>query len=203
MRFLVLCLVFMLLLSSSFAGFVYGEIYQSNLEELNNTLIKIEGSFSYQIVVHNANYSVFLPEGDYTISASYFDEQGNLILYTEEIVKVGKEDQKVDLVLKPTSSVDYYLISIILAVTAIIIILLKLKGKSVPEPPTRKKSLDSDAKKVLQALDSFEGRATQKELKQTLNFSDAKLSLIITELEELEYIKKFKRGRGNIIRKIQ
>ena len=75
---------------------------------------------------------------------------------------------------------------------------------AIPEKKEEKKpvKLDEDMRKVLQALESNEKRATQKELKGMLRFSDAKLSLIIAELEEGGYVKKFKRGRGNIIRKL-
>lgn len=63
------------------------------------------------------------------------------------------------------------------------------------------KELDEEAEKVLKAIEGFEVRVSQKELRQALNYSDAKLSLILTELEHTGKIKKFKRGRGNIIRK--
>ncbi|MEM4268133.1 MAG: hypothetical protein QXK37_04870 [Candidatus Woesearchaeota archaeon] len=42
-------------------------------------------------------------------------------------------------------------------------------------------------------------RITQKELRKQLPFSEAKVSLILTELEANGKIKKIKRGRGNII----
>ncbi len=191
-------LLFILLLACySIAAFVSGDIYTSDLNELNKTFVKIEGEFSYQLVLDKGNYSVFLPEGDYKISASHFDENGNIALHVEEQVKVGTEDQKIDLVLKPVIHPAIY-IGFIIAVIIILFLLLQKK----PIKQVKKQELDDDAKKVMQTLVSFEGRSTQKELRQTLNFSDAKLSLIIAELEELGYIKKFKRGRGNIIKKI-
>ena len=39
-------------------------------------------------------------------------------------------------------------------------------------------------------------------MKGTLKFSDSKLSLILTELENVGKIKKFKRGRANVVRKL-
>ncbi len=77
----------------------------------------------------------------------------------------------------------------------------KKKGYDEEKKP-KVAELDENGKKILQMLDIFEGRATQKELKDSLNFSDAKLSLILSELEQMEKIKKFKRGRGNVIRKL-
>jgi len=101
---------FLLLVSSVYPAFVYGDIYSSNLEKINKTLVKVEGEFSYQVVTDKANYSIFLPEGEYRISASSFNEQGDLVLYTEENIKVGSEDQKVDLVLSHVSTFDQLII---------------------------------------------------------------------------------------------
>lgn len=207
-RFILLILLF---LNLAFSGYVYGEIYSYTFEKLDSAVIKIEGSFSYQFVAHSSNYSIHLPEGEYKISASSYNEQGNLELYAEEEINVGEENQRIDLILTPVINL-YYLLGIgIIILIIIAAILIKLRRTPAPksmEPEQKQEvkkslSLDEDAKKVLQALESFEGRATQKEIKETLNFSDAKLSLILTELEEYDYIKKFKRGRGNIIKKIK
>ena len=202
-----------LLLFVSFcsAAYVYGDMYTHDLEKLNETTIRIEGRFSYQLVTEKANYSIFLPEGEYTISASSFDEDGNLALYAEERIKVGEQNQQMDLVLQPVNEYDNTLLYAGLLLLIVIIFLWtnsKFHPKKVPEPekkkmPVRKKiELDEDAKKVLQVLDSFEKRATQKELRTALNFSDTKLSLILTELEHLGHIKKFKRGRANIVKRL-
>ncbi|MFA5050265.1 MAG: hypothetical protein WC501_04625 [Candidatus Micrarchaeia archaeon] len=194
----------LVLFSISYPSFIHGNIYSSDMNKLDNVFIKIEGSFSYYKVAESSNYSLFLPEGEYLISASSFDESGNLMYYFENNIIVNEEDQKIDLVLEPVSnSYLFYIIAILL----IIVITLSFKffkkeekKQEVSIPVTN--VLDENSKKVLQTIESFEGRCTQKELKQSLNFSDAKLSLILTELESLSKIKKFKRGRGNIIKKL-
>ena len=157
------------------------------------------------------------------------------IFLASDQIKVGTQDQRLDLVLNRASSVwDYSLpIAIILVLIAVFIWANRFwnhpkEGKrsnasertnknpntlsesseimveSAPEPGKSivRPELDSDAKKVLSALDSSEGRSTQKELRESLNFSDAKMSLILSELESSGYIKRFKRGRGNVIRKL-
>ena len=43
------------------------------------------------------------------------------------------------------------------------------------------------------------GRTTQKEIRKNFPMSEAKISLIITELEHRGKIEKIKRGRSNII----
>jgi len=209
-----------LLSGSAFPAFVHGDIYSAGLEKLNKTAIRIDGRFSYQLVTDRSNYSIFLPEGEYAISASTFDEAGNPVLHVEEKVKVGASDQKVDLVLKPVTTIaDYlpYLAALILIAIVFVWANRHWETKSgavesqdveteeasnPPQTSTLPVELDADAKKVLSILDSMEGRSTQKELGESAGFSDAKLSLILSELESIGKIKKFKRGRGNIIRKL-
>lgn len=54
--------------------------------------------------------------------------------------------------------------------------------------------------KVLELMANNDGRISQKELrKELLPLSEAKVSLIITELEHLGKIEKIKKGRGNIL----
>jgi uncharacterized membrane protein len=86
------------------------------------------------------------------------------------------------------------------------------KGKMRPKgekPQTARKAknakkdelvLTPDQKLVADALRKSGGHATQKELRKAIPYSEAKVSLLITELEEMGAVKKFKRGRGNIVK---
>lgn len=201
MRPSLVVLSLLLVASLSHASFVYGDIYENNLEKLNKTVISVEGGFSYQLVTDKANYSIFLPEGEYTISASATDGSGSA-LRAEERVKVGPEDQRMDLVLKPMMDIGQLGLLVAFLLVVMVSIWSNRHRLMKPKPQAKPAELDGDAKSVLKLLDGFEGRATQKELKEALRFSDAKLSLILTELEHLGKIKKFKRGRANIIRKL-
>ena len=210
MRLAVFLLVFFLLASLTHSAYVYGDIYKlNNFEKLNSSVIKIDGRFSYQMVNKKTNYSIELPEGDYNISAEYYDENGNMVLYARQGVKLGGDNQRIDLILLPTGNTFEYILGAGAAIIALFIfynVVIKNAHQNKPgqkehtEPKATE--LDDDAKRVLQTLESSESRATQKEIKDALHFSDAKLSLILTELEQMGKIKKFKRGRGNIIRKL-
>ncbi len=60
----------------------------------------------------------------------------------------------------------------------------------------------ADQNKVMQTLSTFGNRASQKDLRKALHFwSEAKVSMELTELEDVGAIRKIKKGRGNIIRK--
>jgi uncharacterized membrane protein len=63
------------------------------------------------------------------------------------------------------------------------------------------KQLSADQKKVVSTIHSYGNRVTQKELRKALpEWSEAKVSIEVTELEDLGFIRKIKKGRGNILR---
>jgi uncharacterized membrane protein len=97
----------------------------------------------------------------------------------------------------------------VLAISAVIAALLIQKKKnkkhiqeervfSGKEEKYTKK--DSDIKSmILNEISGMDGRATQKGLRKIIPFSESKISLVITELENEGKIKKIRKGRGNIL----
>ena len=61
---------------------------------------------------------------------------------------------------------------------------------------------DSSYSQVLHLIQEHK-RITQKDIRKAVPLSEAKISLIITELEEKGIVKKIKKGRGNIILLLQ
>ena len=60
--------------------------------------------------------------------------------------------------------------------------------------------LSPELKMAVSILRKSGGHMTQKELRKAMPYSEAKVSLIVTELEEMKAVRKFKRGRGNIVK---
>jgi uncharacterized membrane protein len=60
-------------------------------------------------------------------------------------------------------------------------------------------AIPSDLQEVLSIIRDRGGRITQKDLRLRLNCSEAKASLMITDLEDRGLVKKVKKGRGNVI----
>lgn len=58
---------------------------------------------------------------------------------------------------------------------------------------------DDIAKKIIEIIKEEGGRTTQKHIRRKIPFSEAKISLAITELEAKNKIQKIKKGRGNVI----
>ncbi|MFC1686884.1 helix-turn-helix transcriptional regulator [Nanoarchaeota archaeon] len=69
------------------------------------------------------------------------------------------------------------------------------------EQEEQSSSSESDqVEKTLEIIKQNDGRITQKELrKEMMHLSEAKISLIITELEHKGKVEKIKKGRGNVV----
>ncbi|MBM3282364.1 MAG: hypothetical protein FJY86_03425 [Candidatus Diapherotrites archaeon] len=62
-----------------------------------------------------------------------------------------------------------------------------------------KVELDNYAKEMIQHLKRGGNRLTQKELREKVTIGEAKVSLVVSELESEKIIKKIKKGRANIL----
>jgi uncharacterized membrane protein len=52
---------------------------------------------------------------------------------------------------------------------------------------------------IIKIIKENKGRVTQKDIRKQIPLSEAKISLMITELEDKGIVKRIKKGRGNII----
>lgn len=71
-------------------------------------------------------------------------------------------------------------------------------GSIDPESPET--NLPDDLKEIMNLIRANGNRITQRELRKKSPYSESKVSLMLSDLEERGLIEKFKRGRGNIIR---
>ncbi len=67
------------------------------------------------------------------------------------------------------------------------------------EPVDAESAIPSDLQEMLSIIRDQGGRITQKDLRLRLNCSEAKASLMITDLEDRGLVRKMKKGRGNVI----
>jgi uncharacterized membrane protein len=119
-----------------------------------------------------------------------------------------------DLELKNESNTRYYIITIILVFAALSILLWIRKKKNKPIeqgaeetiriPPentakTESKELPEDLREIYELILKRGGRVTQKELRKEVKYGEAKVSLLIADLENRGLVKKIKKGRANII----
>jgi uncharacterized membrane protein len=69
----------------------------------------------------------------------------------------------------------------------------------VTVPPASMAGLSDDLKQVVAIIEKNGGRITQLDLRKSLSYSEAKVSLMITDLESRGILRKVKKGRGNVI----
>lgn len=220
MKFLVaFMLVLTLLHSATISGTVYSYDY---FEPLDNAIVSFHGPAEYQVLAKDGNYSINLPPGQYNVSSLQY-RNGSLEYMVKETLFVGDENQTFDLVAfapvffendelpdlnlnfeaarEPAQDYTVFYAAAALAALAIAFFLLKgrLAGTQASGARTEPE-MGGDEKDVLRMLAENEGRMGQRELRGILKYSESKMSLILTELEVTGRIKRFKKGRENIIK---
>ncbi len=209
MRYSIL-LVLLLTIPLSTAATIQGTVYDLSLEPQTNVIVEIDSTPLQRQVIKEGTYEFTLSPGSYTLSVKSNQDE-TLIEESIEITHDG--DYTVDLftlldlsefeefVEESQTELDLngetptYVVWIIGA-AVIVGVILFFKRKKI-EPETKKQ--DPLAEKIIKILKENDGRMTQKELRKHFPFSEAKMSLAITELEANKKIKKIKKGRGNII----
>ncbi len=159
-------------------------------------------------------------EGDYVHDLLLFPSTELDKQYLGDINLTG------DLVTKSDSNQIYYIITIFLVFAALLILywMRKKKNKPIekspgetigilpeisPEVPpvipleniakTESIELPEDLREIYGLLLKKGGRVTQKDLRKEVKYGEAKVSLMIADLENRGLVKKIKRGRANII----
>ncbi len=213
MRFLVALLLLVVPVSGAI---IHGTVYSwDNLKPLPKAVVTINTTPEQRVVTENGTYSFVVPPGTYVIKAYYYDH-GELELYDEEVVKVrGNGSYVLDLILFPNLNYNESIPNVQLnlesgnqfppvfvflpAVFLFAIFLLVRRRKGVEEEKEIEEELPEDLKEVVEIIRKEGGRITQKELRKRLGYSEAKVSLMIADLERRGIVEKVRKGRGNII----
>ena len=191
------------------AADIEGKVYDFYLEPVNNAIVEINTEPKQVIVTKDSSYSFSVPQGDYILSASYSNDEE---FYYEENLTV-KEDgvYNIDIILAPLLEEDEGLEDLeiefeepasrkmlylfLMAATIAVISFLFLKKKKT----TPVEHSDELTKSVIKFIKDNGNRTTQKDIREKFPASEAKISLILTELEDGRIIKKIKKGRSNVI----
>ena len=202
----------LLLIPSVSAATIHGTIYDSDIAPLNGVIVTINTIPEQTAIASNGEYSFEVSEGDYILEFEYFENGELSYYYTEEISIIEEGDYLRDIILLPNLNSDLdddsfeilnpyegfnfsWIIVLIACLVAVYLI-----WKNLKKPKEKKTSLEEDeVEKVLEFIKKEGGRTTQKDIRKKLLFSEAKASLVLTELEHDKKIRRIKKGRGNII----
>jgi len=218
-------LLFAALHAANLSGSVYS---MDSFDAVRGVVIKAEGASTYQTFSMDGTYAMDIPAGEYTVKALYYVE-GNLEGYAEDRITLGEGGASYDFVLFapdefegvvgfdlpevdeeiPERKEDWTpfivgaaVLLIVIAVAYFLLTKKKPEGKGVrkEEVPPQKHELDEEEKKVLEILKESEGMRNQKELREIMKCTEAKMSLLISGLEAQGYVKRIKKGRENIVK---
>jgi uncharacterized membrane protein len=207
------------------AATIFGTVYDFDLQQVDNVRISINTTPGQQLIATSGRYSINVPPGDYLITAEQL-QAGNVIASTEEVVTITKEGSYVidlivfpsfdeellndsDLVIDDMSETPSWNAAIIGLIIGLILILIVImyrvtnilsRVKKSLKPEEKQQTTPKDLQQLIDLIKSNDNRVTQKELRQRLpQLSEAKISLMIADLEKRGVVEKIKKGRGNII----
>lgn len=216
----ILTLFIFILFSLNVSGaYIHGVIYDTNLDKINNAVIEVDSIPKQRILSVNGSYSLFLPPGDYTISAKYYDEiilqntkenisiidDGEYIIDLFLFIDISIEEKLMDeydfldIESPYKTNITPYIIGLLVFILVITLIFLWIRNNDNDLDKKISQFKDNDIEKILILLEKNHGRLTQKEIRKEIPLSEAKISLMISELEKENKIKRIKKGRGNII----
>lgn len=151
-------------------------------------------------------------EGDFIHDLLLFPPTESEYEYLGDINLTG------DLELKSDYNQIYYIITTIIGFAALLILywVKKKKNKPIEKSPgetteipheippenitkTESTELPEDVCEIYELILKKGGRVTQKELRKEVKYGEAKVSLMIADMENRGLIKKIKKGRANII----
>jgi len=220
---LLYLLLFILIINSVSAATIHGAIYSFDLDKQPDTIVTVNSVPEQTIVSKDGTYSFELDLGEYEITATYTNDnqvetvtesikiqkQGSYTLdlilfpsFEQEDLLFEKTDEKVDDLTESIRILDVVMFLLSLIGFGIIFYIALKYRKSLSEVSKeieKGKLKDKLQQEVVEFIKEKGGRTTQKEIRKHFPSSEAKISLVISELEHKKVIEKIKKGRGNII----
>ncbi|MFH0870370.1 MAG: hypothetical protein V1866_04930 [archaeon] len=208
---------------------IHGRIFDYSFEIAKNSIVKINSMPTQVMVSTDGNYSFSVPEGDFQIVALQKDSADMLMYYVEENISILSDGDYVrDLIMFPAKELDeldldpdlmqmingagetdkddtstgtkytplYIVLGAIVIVLAFALKKILLRKKKSGHNPYAE---ESDDLADMLAFIKKHRRVTQKDIRKEFSLSEAKISLLLTDLESQHKIRKIKKGRGNII----
>lgn len=226
---IILCFLFIPIVHGAT---IKGNIYDLGLNPLNGVIVTIDTMPQQVFIVTDNSYEFIVKEGNYQITANYEDDlftsenitivdngtyKLDLILLPSitgiELTNFENEDMNINLNNnnlddKSKSQFGLLFILIVIAFIALAIVFFAnifFAKKFQLEIDESTESLEDDQIMIdiSKKLKDNGGSLTQKDLRKELGIGEAKLSVILTQLENDKLIEKIKKGRGNIIRLIR
>lgn len=213
---------------STNAARIHGNIYEwYTLEPLYNVIVYVNSTPPQRFVATRGFYEFELEKGNYMLVAKYYEGNKLVYIYEENITIQSDGNFTIDIIMFPNidleekifkeSDVNFSiedvlwlqkrekiqemrdLLLIFLGAILLFLFVFFLLRKTREKGQETSEELPDDLKEMVEIIKENGGRITQLELRKKLNYSEAKISLMLADLERRGLIEKFKRGKGNII----
>lgn len=214
--------MFLVSLNIASAAILHGTIYDADFDKVSNAIVQVNTSTPQRFVSTEGQYSFVLDPGRYEITAVY-ELPNHVLLFANQNITISGDGYYVnDIFLKPTNPISgnvvyevrgeselmswltsYWWSSLVVVILIIVVTMLLSRNKAYKKLEKKiegEGAEDKYLKDVLKLIKKEGGRTTQKEIRKKIPLSEAKISLLITDLEDKGIIKKIKKGRGNIIK---
>jgi len=199
-----------------FSATIYGAIYDYSLDKANDVRVEINTEPRQFYISKNGSYAFNVPNGNYRVEAKQYI--GNLLKASvrEDITIKDDGSYVLDLILFPSleedlldddiniiepypeKEINFMALTILVLVILMAFFVFYLKKTSLRIEKTEEK-FENDLGGIIKIIKQEGGRTTQKYIRKQIPLSEAKISLMIDELEHKGIIEKIKKGRGNII----
>lgn len=215
MRGYLIVLFILLNISVVSAATITGSIYDLDLNKVNNVILSIDSTPKQTFVSKEGSYVFTVKPGDYIIKATYKDlianesisitDDGNytldLILFpniAEEQAELEESSIKEEHVPFETKVKGIYIAITILSL-AILVAIIHFSFRERNKDLNSNNNESVDIQKVLDFIKGEGGRTTQKDIRRQFGLSEAKISLMVTELEHKGQVERIKKGRANVV----
>ena len=207
---------------------IYGTVYDLQLSEVKQVVLEINSTPSQKFVSLNGSYEFQVTKGDFKITASKNNvsaesetisiiEEGkykiDLILLSFDVdTSLEPIDDEIDLTEDEASAFEtqtqFPTTLVVVAVFVCGLIFLVFwtrkesktpKNASFQEPPRKEEKLNEVQKDLVEKIRQNGGIINQVELRKKVPYSEARVSMELDVLEQKGVLKKFKKGRGNIV----
>lgn len=215
--FIISISLILLITTIATAAEIKGTIYDSSLNPIKNIIVEISTEPTQKQLVKDGSYSFQVQEGTYILTARTTESK----ILTQENITIKNEGEfnldlfvfentdELEQILIDTNNITVeeslsYTIWIVLIVMGLVLLIVayflkKKQHKPSSETEIEHKPSQDDLNKILTIIKNEGGRTTQKEIRKHFPLSEAKISLMITELEHKNKIEKIKKGRTNVL----
>jgi len=217
MKLIIIVLMILLFPQLVSSATIYGAIYDYSLDKARDIRVEIDTEPRQFYISKNGSYAFNVPNGNYRVGANQYvgsllkasvsenitiKDEGSYVLDLILFPNIEEDelDDDIDIIDPyPERKINFVPLLILILFIIVIFVFYKIKKKIFGKEEKTEEKFEDDLDGIIKIIKQEGGRTTQKHIRKQIPLSEAKISLMIDELEHKGIIEKIKKGRGNII----